>query len=436
MTEDSVVALHHPGVTADPLSEVLRAGARELLAQAIEAEVAAVLAAHEHLKTEDGRRRLVRHGHGPERAILTGIGPVSVRRPEGPGPWQRRRRAHPFHVGHSAPFRAADAVAGCGFADALPSWRVQRGLPGGAGGVARQGRLWLVGAGDRPPEAEWEAEHERWRDLSARRYVYMWADGIYLQGRLEDEKQCILVLIGATPEGRKELVGFQAGVRESAQSWRELLACLRGRGLTIGPELAIGDGALGFWKALEEIFPDTRRQRCWVHKTANVLNKLPKSRQTAAKAALHDIWMADGRAEAERAMNTFAAKYDAKYPQAVACLTKDRDALLAFYDFPAEHWRHIRTTNPIESVFATVRHRTVRTKGCLSHGDNSGHGLQADHHRQQDLAAAHGKQSVAQGHRRCEIQRRYADRRNQNSRRRLITPSPKIGHNSNRTSTR
>ena len=219
-------------------------------------------------------------------------------------------------------------------------------------------------------KAEWEAEHERWRrrDLSARRYVYMWADGIYLQGRLEDEKQCILVLIGATPEGRKELVGFQAGVRESAQSWRELLACLRGRGLTIGPELAIGDGALGFWKALEEIFPDTRRQRCWVHKTANVLNKLPKSRQTAAKAALHDIWMADGRAEAERAMNTFAAKYDAKYPQAVACLTKDRDALLAFYDFPAEHWRHIRTTNPIESVFATVRHRTVRTKGCLSHG--------------------------------------------------------------------
>ena len=219
-------------------------------------------------------------------------------------------------------------------------------------------------------KAEWEAEHERWRrrDLSARRYVYMWADGIYLQGRLEDEKQCILVLIGATPEGRKELVGFQAGVRESAQSWRELLACLRGRGLTIGPELAIGDGALGFWKALEEIFPDTRRQRCWVHKTANVLNKLAKSRQTAAKAALHNIWMADGRAEAERAMNTFAAKYDAKYPQAVACLTKDRDALLAFYDFPAEHWRHIRTTNPIESVFATVRHRTVRTKGCLSHG--------------------------------------------------------------------
>lgn len=162
-------------------------------------------------------------------------------------------------------------------------------------------------------------------------------------------------------------MGFQTGLRESVQSWRELLAGLRGRGLTIGPELAIGDGALGFWRALEEIYPDTRRQRCWVHKTANVLNKLPKSRQKAAKADLHDIWMAEGRADAERAMNTFAAKYDAKYPQAVACLTKDRDALLAFYDFPAEHW-HIRTSNPIESVFATVRHRTVRTKGCLSHG--------------------------------------------------------------------
>ena len=300
MTEDSVVALHHPGVTADPLTEVLRAGARELLAQAIEAEVAAVLSV--------SRRPFCPVSRG------------------GRGRWMRFCRRSTFV--------------------ACPA------------GTSR--RRWRRCSARTPLACR--------RDLSARRYVYMWADGIYLQGRLGDEKQCILVLIGATPEGRKELVGFQAGVRESAQSWRELLACLRGRGLTIGPELAIGDGALGFWKALEEIFPDTRRQRCWVHKTANVLNKLPKSRQTAAKAALHYIWMADGRAEAERAMNTFAAKYDAKYLQAVACLTKDRDALLAFYDFPAEHWRHIRTTNPIESVFATVRHRTVRTKGCLSHG--------------------------------------------------------------------
>ena len=370
MTEDSVVALHHPGVTADPLTEVLRGGARELLAQAIEAEVAAVLAAHEHLKTEDGRRRLVRHGHGPERAILTGIGPVSVRRPKvrdrGSVGGERIRFTSAILPRFARRSRSLDAVLPTLYLRGVSSGDFREALEAllgkDASGLSAQviGRL----------KAEWEAEHERWRrrDLSARRYVYMWADGIYLQGRLEDEKQCILVLIGATPEGRKELVGFQAGVRESAQSWRELLACLRGRGLTIGPVLAIGDGALGFWKALEEIFPDTRRQRCWVHKTANVLNKLPKSRQTAAKAALHDIWMADGRAEAERAMNTFAAKYDATYPQAVACLTKDRDALLAFYDFPAEHWRHIRTTNPIESVFATVRHRTVRTKGCLSHG--------------------------------------------------------------------
>uniref|UniRef100_UPI0039A6C8A8 IS256 family transposase n=1 Tax=Rhodospirillum sp. A1_3_36 TaxID=3391666 RepID=UPI0039A6C8A8 len=220
-------------------------------------------------------------------------------------------------------------------------------------------------------KAEWQIEHERWRnrDLSARRYVYIWADGVYLQGRMEDEKQCILVIIGTTPEGRKDLVGFQAGFRESAQSWRELLEGLKGRGLSIGPNLAVGDGALGFWKALDASFPGARHQRCWVHKTANVLNKLPKARQKAAKDDLHAIWMADGRAEAEKekAMDTFAAKYEAKYPQAVTCLTKDRAALLAFYDFPAEHWVHIRTTNPIESVFATVRHRTVRSKGCLSH---------------------------------------------------------------------
>ena len=372
----------------------------------------------------------MRHGHGPERAILTGIGPVSVRRPKvrdrGSVGGERIRFTSAILPRFARRTRSLDAVLPTLYLRGVSSGDFQEALEAllgkDASGLSAQviGRL----------KAEWEAEHERWcrRDLSARRYVYMWADGIYLQGRLEDEKQCILVLIGATPEGRKELVGFQAGVRESAQSWRELLACLRGRGLTIGPELAIGDGALGFWKALEEIFPDTRRQRCWVHKTANVLNKLAKSRQRAAKAALHDIWMADGRAEAERAMNTFAAKYDAKYPQAVACLTKDRDALLAFYDFPAEHWRHIRTTNRKRLRYRPPPHRAHQ--GLLVSRDNSGHGLQADHHRQQDLAAAHGKQSVAQDHRRCEIQRRYADRRNQNSRRRLITPSPKIGHNS------
>ena len=214
----------------------------------------------------------------------------------------------------------------------------------------------------------WQADYARWqcRDLAARHYVYLWADGIYLQARMEPQAECMLVLIGATPEGKKELVGFQVGVRESAQSWHELLAGLKARGLAIAPQLATGDGALGFWKALEEVFPTTRHQRCWVHKTVNVLDKLPKSVQPAAKQDLREIWQAPDRATAEAAISTFAEKYAAKYEKAVTCLTKDRDALLAFYDFPAEHWDHLRTTNPIESVFATVRHRTVRTKGAPS----------------------------------------------------------------------
>jgi putative transposase len=215
---------------------------------------------------------------------------------------------------------------------------------------------------------EWEVDHARWqrRDLSARHYVYVWADGVYLQARMEPQAECMLVLIGATPEGKKELLGFQVGVRESAQSWRELLVGLKARGLAIAPELATGDGALGFWQALEAVFPATRHQRCWVHKAANVLDKLPRSVQPAAKADLREIWQAPDRATAEAALETFAEKYGAKYGKVVACLTKDREALLCFYDFPAEHWDHLRTANPIESVFATVRHRTVRTKGALS----------------------------------------------------------------------
>ena len=215
---------------------------------------------------------------------------------------------------------------------------------------------------------EWEAEYERWqrRDLSARRYVYVWAGGVYLQARMEPQADCMLVLIGATPEGRKELLGFHVGMRESAQSWRELLVDLEARGLTIAPELATGDGALGFWKALEEVSPTTRHQRCTVHKTANVLDKLPKSVQPAAKTDLRQIWAAPDRATAQTAIATFSEKYGAKYDKAVICLTKDREKLLTFYDFPAEHWDHLRTSNPIESVFATVRHRTVRIKGALS----------------------------------------------------------------------
>jgi putative transposase len=218
-------------------------------------------------------------------------------------------------------------------------------------------------------KADWQADYERWktRDLSARRYVYIWADGVYLQARMDPDKQCILVLIGATPEGKKELIGFQSGYRESTHSWRELLADLKARGLSVAPELTIGDGALGFWKALEEEFGSTRQQRCWVHKTMNVLNKFPKSVQPKAKADFKEIWMAENRADAEKAFDRFLAKYKAKYDKATDCLAKDREALLAYYDFPAEHWKHICTSNPIESAFATVRHRTTRSKGCLSH---------------------------------------------------------------------
>ena len=217
-------------------------------------------------------------------------------------------------------------------------------------------------------KGEWEDEYQRWqgRDLSARRYVYVWADGVYLQARMEPQAECMLVLIGATPEGRKELIGFQTGMRESAQSWKELLVDLKARGLSIAPELAIGDGALGFWRALDEALPTTRHQRCWLHKTANVLNKIPKSVQPNAHKVLREVWLAPDRATAEAAMTTLAGKYAPKYDKAVDCLIKDRETLLAFFDFPADHWDHLRTTNPIESVFATVRHRTVRMKGALS----------------------------------------------------------------------
>jgi putative transposase len=370
MTSDStVVPLRPPETTEDPLTAILRSGARRLLAQAVEAEAEAFLAAMKDMRLPDGRDRLVRHGHGPERLVQTGIGPVAVRRVK-----LRDRGAG----ADADPIRFTSAI--------LPRWaRRTRSLDallpvlylrGVSMGDFQEALGALLGreAPNLSPSViarlrgEWEAEHARWRrrDLSARRYVYLWADGVYLQARMEPQAECMLVLIGATPEGRKELVGFQVGLRESAQSWRELLADLKARGLAIAPELATGDGALGFWKALETVFPTTRHQRCWVHKTSNVLNRLPKSVQPAAKADLREIWQAPDRVTAEAAVATFAGKYGAKYGKAVACLLKDREALLTFYDFPAEHWDHLRTSNPIESVFATVRHRTVRTKGALS----------------------------------------------------------------------
>ena len=317
----------------------------------------------------DGRDRLVRHGHGPEREIQTGIGPVEVQR-------VRLRDRGAGEADERIRFTSAILPRWARRTKSLDALLPVLYLRGVSTGDFQEALAALLGK-DAPNlspsviarlRGEWEADYARWqrRDLSARRYVYVWADGVYLQARMEPQAECMLVLIGATPEGKKELLGFQVGMRESAQSWRELLVDLKARGLAIAPELAIGDGALGFWKALEEVFPTTRHQRCWVHKTVNVLDKLPKSVQPARQGHLREIWTAPDRATAEAAIATFAEKYAAKYEKAVACLAKDRDALLTFYDFPAEHWDHLRTSNPIESVFATVRHRTVRTKGALS----------------------------------------------------------------------
>jgi len=367
VTETNVFQLCQLGSFADLLTEVLRNGAQALLAQAVEAEIAAFLSMYAENMTQDGRQRLVRHGHLPEREIITGIGPVAVRCPRvrdrvGEGserirfssailpPYARRSKSLEVLI----PILYLKGVSTGDFEEALVA------LLGKDAGLSAStvGRL----------KVGWSEEHARWskRDLSAKRYVYFWADGIHVQARLEDVAQCLLVIIGATPEGKKELVGLIDGVRESAQSWKELLLDLKRRGLTIGPELTVADGALGFWQAIEEVWPKTRGQRCWVHKTANVLNKLPKSQQSKAKRALQEIWMAETKKDALVAFDAFVETWGIKYDKAAECLIKDRDVLLAFYDFPAEHWKHLRTTNVIESSFATVRHRTVRSKGCLS----------------------------------------------------------------------
>ena len=369
MSDSIVVPFRQLDTIEDPLTAILRSGARRLLAQAVEAEAEAFLSEMKGLRLPDGRERLVRHGHGPQRQVQTGIGPVAVQRVKlrdrGAGEagerirftstilprWARRTRS----LDALLPILYLRGVSMGDFQEALAAL-LGKDAPNLSPSVIARLR------------GEWEADYSRWqrRDLSAWRYVYVWADGIYLQARMEPQAECMLVLIGATPEGRKELLGFQVGVRESAQSWRELLVDLKARGLVVAPELATGDGALGFWKALDAVSPTTRHQRCTVHKTANVLDKLPRSVQPATKADLREVWNAPDRATAEAAVATFAEKYAAKHERAIACLTRDRDALLTFHDFPAEHWDHLRTSDPIESVFATVRHRTVRIKGALS----------------------------------------------------------------------
>jgi putative transposase len=368
VTNTNVIKLAQPGTFTDSLTEILRNGAHALLAQAIELEVADFIGRYADLKAAAGRQRLVRHGHLPKREIMTGIGPVAVRQPRvrdrEPSAGERIRFSSSILPPYARRTKSLEVLIPILYLKGISTGDFEEALGAllgkDAGGLSAStiGRL----------KEAWADEHARWldRDLSGKRYVYFWVDGIYVQARLEDDAQCLLVIIGATAEGKKELVGLADGIRESAQSWKELLLDLKRRGLTMGPQLAVADGALGFWKAIDQVWPKTHAQRCWVHKTANVLNKLPKSLQAKAKRALQDIWMAETRQDAEAAFEGFIECYGLKYEKAVECLSEDRVPLLAFYDFPAEHWKHLRTTNPIESTFATVRHRTIRSRGCLS----------------------------------------------------------------------
>jgi putative transposase len=351
----------------DVLSEILRDGAQRLLAQAVEAEVTEWIDSHADLKNADGHRQVVRNGHLPKRTITTGVGPIEV---EQPRVLDRRPQseAEPFSSKILPPYlRKTKSL------EELIPWLYLKGV---STGDFNEALAALVGPNCPGLSAStvtrlkacWEDEFREWnkRSLEGKQYVYLWADGVHFNIRLEEDRQCILVLMGATADGRKELIAVVDGFRESEQSWRALLLDVKSRGLVVDPKLATGDGALGFWKAIAQVYPKTREQRCWVHKTANVLDKLPKRLQPEAKEKLHQIWMAATRTDADQAFDLFVATYQAKYPKATECLAKDRDVLLTFYDFPAEHWIHLRTTNPIESTFATVRLRHRRTKGSGS----------------------------------------------------------------------
>jgi len=349
----------------DPLTDLLRNGARALIQQAIEAELQAFLGDYAKVTDLRGRQTVVRNGYLPEREIVTGAGPVAVKIPK---VRDRSGGGIKFNSSLVPPYvRKAKRVEA-----ALP-WLYLRGISTGDMQEALSVLLGDEAKGLSPAvvsrlKAQWADDYQAWnrRDLSQERYVYVWADGIYSTLRGEDDRLCLLVLIGVNAQGDKRLLALSDGYRESKASWMSVVQDLQARGLQDAPKLAIGDGALGFWAAINEAWPTTHHQRCWVHKTANVLAQLPDSLQGKAKAGLKAIWMADTQATAEKAMDAFQRDFEAKYPKAVNLLEKDRDTLLAFYDFPAEHWVHIRTTNPIESSFATIRHRTTRTKNCVS----------------------------------------------------------------------
>jgi putative transposase len=364
MSNNNVVEINNRDTITDALTEMLRAGAQQLIHQAVQAELTDFMQQYKERTTAEGKAAVVRNGYHPQREILTGIGSVPVKIPK-----VRAKDGKPvtFHSALVPPYvRKARSL------EASLPWLYLKGVSTGEMGEALK---ILVGADATGLSAstvarlkqEWGQQYDLWRNKSLKKdkWVYIWADGIYSGLRAEDTKLCALVIIGVNERGQKHFLAIEDGVRESTQSWREILLRLKQRGMN-APQLAIGDGALGFWSALDEIYPDTRHQRCWVHKTANVLNKLPKSSQPKAKQALHDIWQAETKAEAEKAFDLFTLTYEAKYPKAAECILKDREELLAFYDYPAQHWQSIRTSNPIESTFGTIRHRTKRAKGCLS----------------------------------------------------------------------
>ena len=366
MSKNTTVQMTNQADTVpDALTEVIRAGARALLAEAVQAELEELLQAQRSRLDARGRRAVVRNGYLPERQVQTGIGSVSVSIPKvrdrsGSGIKFNSRVVPPY-------LRRSKNL------NELIPWLYLRGISTGDMQTALTALLGAQAAGLSAGtvsrlKAKWQQNHRQWsqRSLRGKRYVYVWADGVYFNIRSEADRQCILVIIGVGADGKKELVAIEDGYRESETNWLEILQELKARGLEAGPRVAVGDGALGFWKALSKVYAQTRHQRCWVHKTVNVLNKLPKRVQAKAKAKLHEIWMAETRKEAERAFDVFLQCYQDKYPKAVQCLEKDRDSLLTFYDFPSVHWQHIRTTNPIESTFATVRLRTARTRGCVS----------------------------------------------------------------------
>ena len=364
MKKDTVVSLRKPAAESDPLSSLLREGARALLHDAVEAELATYLSGYEGERDAAGRRCIVRNGYLPERTLLTGLGEVPIRVPKtrdrgGRGRHFTSALLPPYikrtpSVESVLPWLYLKGVSTGDMSEALAALLGEQAQGLSAATVSRLKRVW-------------EDEYRAWRtrDFKRQRYVYVWVDGIHFNVRGDEARQCLLVMIGVDEWGNKALLAVEDGYRESAQSWRELLVDLKSRGFT-PPALATGDGALGFWAALREVYPTTRTQRCWVHKMANILNKLPKGVHAKAKQGLQAIWMAESRAAAIRAFNQFIRTYEDKYPKATACLDDDRDALLTFYDFPAAHWQSIRTTNPIESTFATVRLRTARTRGCVS----------------------------------------------------------------------